>query len=277
MLFRSKNGSGRPEAFKTIQYAIDVADHGDTILVWPGIYTESLFFDGKAITIKSAADAAILRADPTDGVAVTFMNAEQADSVLENFIIRDSEVALYIHQTSPVLRHLTIVNNQYGAGCILNAMPVFEHCIFWNNSLIDIDHHPSYAPNVTYSCIQRPFAGTGNISVDPLFVNPVDSDPNKLDFHLRSQYGRYLPGPSSGQQPSWVLDGQTSPCIDAGDEQVNPARETMPNGGRINMGAYGNTPFAGKSPWPLPADLDYNGDVWLEDLLIFTENWLSTY
>jgi len=275
-----KNGMGRPEAFKTIQHAIDSANDGDLILVWPGIYIESLFFDGKAVTVKSAADAAIIKAEPTDGLAVTFMNGEQADSILENFIIMDSEVALYIHQTRPTLRQLTIVNNQYGADCIFNAMPVFEHCIFWNNSIADIEHYPGYRPAVTYSCIERPFEGTGNISVDPLFVNPSDSDPNNLDFHLQSQYGRYLPDQTPAPRPkpeNWVLDIQTSPCIDAGNEQVNPIYETMPNGGRINMGAYGNTPFASKSLWPLPADFDYNGDVWLEDLLVFTENWLVSH
>ena len=275
-----KTGMGRQEAFKTIQHAIDSASDGDIILVWPGIYTESLFFDGKAITIRSAADAAILRAEPIDGVAVTFMNGEQTNSILENFIIMDSEVALYIHQTSPVLRHLTIVNNQYGAGCIFNALPVFEHCIFWNNSVADIDHHPSYLPEVSYSCIERTFTGTGNINTDPLFVNPVDSNLNNLDFHLQSQYGRYLPDQSRAQRPkpeNWVFDTQTSPCIDTGNEQVNPAHETMPNGGRINMGAYGNTLFASKSPWLIQADLDYNGDVCLKDLLIFTENWLVSH
>ena len=196
------------------------------------------------------------------------------------FVIVDSVAALYIHQTRPTLRHLTVVNNQYGAWCFGNALPTIQHSIFWNNSVADIDHHPGYVPDVSFSCIQRSFPGVGNIDADPLFVNPVDPDPNKRDFHLQSRHGRYLPGNTRERRPepeNWVLDSQTSPCIDAGDELKNPMQETMPNGGRINMGAYGNTPFAGKSPWPLPADLNYNGDVWLEDLLIFTENWLPPH
>lgn len=33
----------------------------------------------------------------------------------------------------------------------------------------------------------------------------------------------------------------TSPCIDAGDPDDDYSNEPAPNGGRINMGAYGNT------------------------------------
>jgi predicted outer membrane repeat protein len=39
----------------------------------------------------------------------------------------------------------------------------------------------------------------------------------------------------------WVLDSVTSPCIDAGDPDYDYTNEPVPNGGRINMGAYGNT------------------------------------
>ena len=67
------------------------------ILVWPGIYQESLFFMGKAITVRSAADAAILEANSTDadGIAVTFKYGEQSGSILEHFVIVNSETALY--------------------------------------------------------------------------------------------------------------------------------------------------------------------------------------
>jgi hypothetical protein len=39
----------------------------------------------------------------------------------------------------------------------------------------------------------------------------------------------------------------TSPCIDAGDPASACGNEPIPNGGRINMGAYGNTAQASKS------------------------------
>ena len=53
--------------------------------------------------------------------------------------------------------------------------------------------------------------------------------------------GRYIGG--------WTYtDTETSPCIDAGDPSSDYTLEPEPNGDRINMGAYGNTPQASKSP-----------------------------
>ena len=62
------------------------------------------------------------------------------------------------------------------------------------------------------------------------------------DYHLKSQVGRWEAG--SG---SWVIDEVTSPCIDAGDPNSPVGDEPEPNGGRINMGAYGGTAEASKS------------------------------
>ena len=59
------------------------------------------------------------------------------------------------------------------------------------------------------------------------------------DVHLQSPYGRWTSG-------GWVIDAQSSPCLDAGDPASNYSQEPQPNGNRINMGAYGNTPQASK-------------------------------
>ncbi|HUU97660.1 MAG TPA: dockerin type I domain-containing protein, partial [Phycisphaerae bacterium] len=79
--------------------------------------------------------------------------------------------------------------------------------------------------------------GVGIISSDPLF---------RGGYHLASQYGRWDPEAKSGAG-GWVLDDVTSPCIDAGDPASDYSNEPAPNGGRVNMGAYGNTPEASKS------------------------------
>jgi hypothetical protein len=80
--------------------------------------------------------------------------------------------------------------------------------------------------------------GQGNIDTDPQFADPANSD-----YHLKSQAGRFDPNTQS-----WVIDDVTSPCIDAGDPNSPVALEQQPNGGRINMGAYGGTIKASKSP-----------------------------
>jgi hypothetical protein len=69
------------------------------------------------------------------------------------------------------------------------------------------------------------------------------------DYHIKSEAGHWT---SSG----WVADAQTSPCIDAGDPASAYGNEPAPNGGRINMGAYGNTSQASKTP----PEMDVSGN-----------------
>ena len=93
-----------------------------------------------------------------------------------------------------------------------------------------------------YSNVQGGFPGEGNIDSDPLFA-----DPDNGDYHLKSQAGRWDP-----TTQNWVIDQICSPCIDAGDPNIPIGLERFPNGGRINMGAYGGTPEASLSPRQLP-------------------------
>jgi parallel beta-helix repeat protein len=80
-------------------------------------------------------------------------------------------------------------------------------------------------------------AGSGNFESDPLFA-----DPDKNDFHLKSQAGRWTPSTKS-----WAKDDVTSPCIDAGVPGSSYSTELEPNGGRCNVGTYGDTAEASKS------------------------------
>ena len=104
-----------------------------------------------------------------------------------------------------------------------------------------------------------------NSPADPLFADPCNGD-----YHLQSRIGRYDAATSE-----WVLDDLTSPCVDGGDPTVNPMAEPMPNGARVNMGAYGGTEYASKSPnpWPSDADLNRDGRVDLLDFAQFAQDW----
>jgi len=135
------------------------------------------------------------------------------------------------------------------------------NCILWDGEDTIFDPDPyALRSAITYSNIQGGWPGDGNIDVDPCFTNPgywadaddpnvaaEPNDPNAIwidgDYHLKSQAGRWDP-----TSQSWVQDDVTSPCIDAGDPNSDWSGETWPNGGRINMGAYGGTSEASKSP-----------------------------
>jgi Disaggregatase related/Protein of unknown function (DUF1565) len=97
------------------------------------------------------------------------------------------------------------------------------------------------------------------------------------DYHLQSKAGRWDPNSAS-----WVQDDVTSPCIDAGDPNSPIGYEPFPNGGVINIGAYGGTAEASKSYFgapPCEAIIagDINGDCRVDfaDLAILTQHWLA--
>ncbi|MGE5293465.1 MAG: right-handed parallel beta-helix repeat-containing protein, partial [Solirubrobacterales bacterium] len=216
--------------------------------VWPGTYSEEITFEGKAITVRSAADAAVLTAP--SGYACSFSMGESAGSVLANFVITGcGEGGIFCDGTSPTLKNLTIVKNQGGVLVYGGAEPTIVNCIIWKNTNLVNNKNVSlsawmagYGWNVSYSCIDAAAAdkidwNIGNIDTDPLFAN-LDGG----DYHLRSRYGRYVS--STG---TWALDSSMSPCIDGGDPSDDPRNEPADNGGLINMGAYGGTRSASKS------------------------------
>jgi len=169
------------------------------------------------------------------------------------------------------------------------------HCIIWNGEeSIRIRPATEPAVTVTYSNIQGGWLGEGNTDVDPCFadhgywadandpnVMVEPDDPNAVwidgDYHLISQAGRWDP-----QTENWVKDDVTSPCIDAGHVNSPIGFEPFPNGGRINMGAYGGTAEASKSYFGEPVCEtivagDINGDCKVDyaDFITLALHWLQ--
>ncbi|MCB0553513.1 MAG: right-handed parallel beta-helix repeat-containing protein, partial [Phaeodactylibacter sp.] len=119
----------------------------------------------------------------------------------------------------PLLLNCTITRNStenQGGGVYADREITMRNCMLWGNEAAADSTACIAAPvsDITYSNIQGGWPGTGNIDANPVFVNRYVSD-----YHLH---------------PS-------SPCIDAGSPADDYSQEPQPNGGRINMGAYGNT------------------------------------
>jgi hypothetical protein len=172
---------------------------------------------------------------------------------------------------------------------------IISNCIFWDGDNEMSESIPSTL-SVTYSDIQGGWEGQGNIDIDPLFANPgywadvndpnIVVEPNNVnaiwidgDYHLKSQAGRYEPNTQT-----WIQDDVTSPCIDAGELNSPIGLEPFPNGGRINMGAYGGTEEASKSYFGKPVCRtivagDINGDCKVDilDLEIMMSHWLEEH
>jgi hypothetical protein len=118
-----------------------------------------------------------------------------------------------------------VAHNSVGAGhAISNRLAdthifvIDNNCVYNNAS----DDYVDVTPN-------------SSISDDPLFADPAN-----FDYHLKSEAGRW-------DGTTWVIDGEHSPCIDAGYLDSDFANEPAPNGNRVNIGLYGNTEYASKS------------------------------
>jgi len=165
------------------------------------------------------------------------------------------------------------------------------NCILWDGG-DEIFWAPAPSKvDITYSDIKDGWPGEGNIDKDPCFAAPGYWDPNGTpqdpnndfwvdgDYHLKSQAGRW-----DANSASWVKDEVTSLCIDAGDPASPIGLEPFPNGGIINMGAYGGTAEASKSYFGEPVCEtivagDINGDciVNFKDFALMAFHWLEEH
>jgi hypothetical protein len=162
-----------------------------------------------------------------------------------------------------------------------------SNCIFWGNSFPAINIWPE-GVMMNYCNVEGGWPGIGNIDIDPGFVSPGYWESNGTpdytnddfwidgDYHLLSQAGRWDPA-----SESWVQDNMTSPCIDVGDPNAPIRLEPFPNGGRLNVGAYGASSTASKTYFGHPVcDVilagDINGDcvVDFKDLTIIISHWM---
>ena len=171
--------------------------------------------------------------------------------------------AVYFHDSQTVMTNCTIADNyggEDGAGMILDdSNVVVVDSIFWGNRPYEIRSRGTSEPSIRYCCVRDWWPDIGNIHSDPLFARPGywtdPKDPNVVlesdnpraawadgDYHVKSQAGRWDPAPGS-----WVRDDVTSPCIDAGDPAGAVGHEFAPNGGIVNLGAYGGTTEASRS------------------------------
>ncbi len=293
----------REHPFDGIQEAIDVATDGTTIFVHPGTYHECIDFLGKQIELTGFnPEDANAPAWPVitggSGPIVSFTRGERQNCILGGVVVTGGTGrlvgAVRCVGSSPTIRNCLIVGNRamdsdgavidckdsnavfvnctvadnragkYSAAVHLtNARVTMVNSILWGNTPKEILFDGEFVPSVRHTTVAGGWPGRGNLSVDPLFVDPghwaAPGEPEESDaalglknpgeswiagdYHLQSQVGHW-----DSRTGVWVRDLVTSPCIDAGAPDTPPGHEPLPNGGVIDMGVFGGTTEASKSP-----------------------------
>jgi pectin methylesterase-like acyl-CoA thioesterase len=269
--------------YQTIQAALVEAADGDEIVVHPAVYRENILVGGRNVVLRGADPTRTATVTETvidgqqAGPVITFTGTETAACTLAGLTLRNGVGGIVGSGTRATLQFNRVTQNSgpgltgcagpirnntiwansagYGGGLLecagaIENCTVFgnvaswggglhechgaiRNCIIWGNSA-ERDPQVFHSSMPSYSCIQEWYGGgEGNVARNSLFVAPEQGD-----FHLAS----------------W------SPCIDAGDPTSDFSREPAPNGERVNLGAYGNTPEATSRS----ADVDADGlpDDW---------------
>ena len=190
------------------------------------------------------------RATSGRGGALCIRNVSTATGLVANCVFRDN-IGYYggaIATTNAHLRlsHVTAYTNAslnaaHGgalshAGAETPLDGLVDNSIFWGNGASEI--LPAEGVVCRYSNVAGGFAGEENWNVDPRFADT-------RHLHLSSKTGAYAGGYFEGG--TWQVSITHSPLIDAGDPAAAWSLEPVPNNGRVNLGAYGNTPVASLS------------------------------
>ena len=180
-----------------IQDAVDEASSGDEIVVYPGIYYESVDFGGKAITVRSIDpnDWSVVDSTIIDGgfIGVTFADGEDENSVLSGITITDCDEGIYCGSSSPVITNCkisgngagftsyncsaTITNckitgNWYGIELSANS-PSVKNCLIYENSYNGISISNAPDANITNNTIVDNGSGIVGGGPSPTITNCI--------------------------------------------------------------------------------------------------------
>ncbi|HET6282730.1 MAG TPA: PQQ-binding-like beta-propeller repeat protein, partial [Polyangia bacterium] len=174
------------------------------------------------------------------GATVGVAFRDTRDAVLRNVIIRDNtEAGVEVSaNASAQVMNATLLRNQngvksFGSVLVKNSVLAQGHTAFWSDSsnAIASKFNDSYNNSVDYRNVER---GLGDFNAEVGWVDAANNDLHVL-----------------AHQPS----------TDRGDPDDDFSQEPQPNGGRINLGAFGGTDEAELSGGAvIPPPTPHHGD-----------------
>ncbi len=127
---------------RTIQAGIDVAEDGDTVIVLPGVYVETVDLNGKAIHLLGQGGAGVTTINGGgSGPVVSCNSLEGPGTVIEGFTITNGQAVagggMILALSSPEIIDCVFLLNsasEEGGGVAgYFASPTFTGCVFYDN------------------------------------------------------------------------------------------------------------------------------------------------
>jgi len=186
----------------------------------------------------------LVRDNGREGIAIYHT---QNGELWNNTVARNDEAQIFIgNGSSPIM----LRNN------VVQGGTWFDHCIYWysTNYVLDSDHNllsSSGFAAIGYAGrdirVMTDWQATSGGDTNSLYRDPGFVDPDSGDYHLRSTAGSYHAG-------AWSNDTSNSFAIDTGyggvgsEPAPNSTPRRIPELGARNLGAYGGTEQASKTP-----------------------------
>src|SRR5882672_1953732 len=238
-------------SFGTIQAAINAANPGDTVLIQAGNYSVNLTlpagitlrgYSPLYTTLTAASGAAdVITVTGTTPAATVMMltvtggqvgiNAQNASLIVRNVVVHHtaSHGVSSLAPSTLLVLNCSLMHNG-GAGLLALGTTTVRNTIASGNALLGIS--VPVAASVTYS---DSYTNTGSAYSTGVSLSANSSVPVTFTNEPGNDYTE-----TSG-----------SFAVDSGDPLDAFALEPDFNGGRVNLGAFGNTPWAATSPVPV--------------------------
>ncbi|TRU81840.1 MAG: cadherin [Microcystis novacekii Mn_MB_F_20050700_S1] len=148
--------------------------------------------------------------------------------------------AIYnVNSSNTITTNSTFSGNSAGSGSAIstNSTHTIRNSIIWGNGGTSL----SGSYNVTNSIVQGGFTGTGNLNVDPLFVDAINDDLRLQSSSpaINAGINTFLPADTSDLDK----DGNTTETI-----PFDLARNPRVNGTNVDIGAFEFTPPVNQPP-----------------------------
>jgi len=202
--------------FTTIGAGITVAQDGDTLLVYPGIYYERINYQGKNITITSLYDgdeydesyiANTVIDGNHEGTVVIFNSGETRDAILNGFTIRHGKGEPH---SAPHFPGLTVGGGVY----ISEASPIINNCIIEKNYALSggglslmRNGHPLLKGNTIRF-------NSSSVHAAGILASSLPTDYSNIEFSTQSMNSIYLNSGLFGNDLYFSNSEQSAVVID---------------------------------------------------------------